>query len=551
MSLAIERVFALYSQGQMHAALAAAQPLLADPDPSLLNLTAECHLRLGQEQLAETLWQQALTLDPDNAHALERLGILLAQQQRPHEAEACFRRLIALAPHDADACNNLGNLLQEQQRHTEAIAAYRQATQQNPNHVLAFYNLSVILHALKNLEPAEQACRHALRLQPDMAEAHVNLCHILSRQERHSEALECCQAALRLDPNNADTHNLSGNLHARQKRFREAEAAYRHALRLQPGHADASWNLGLLLLSLGRLQEGWPLYEYRYHPQRQDRQVIPHPWPFPQWQGEDLTNQSLLVVCEQGFGDAIQFCRYLPLLPAGRLTLLCHAALEPLLATLPGVDHITHRIDQVTRHDFWTFLLSIPRHINTIPAPAMLTPDPERIAHWRAHLPGNGFRVGLVWRGSPANGVDADRSLPGLPLLAPLWQVPDITFISLQKGHGEEEAAHPPPGLPLHPLGHRLQDFADTAAVVAQLDLVIGVDTAVVHLAGTLGTPCWILLPWQADWRWRQTGATSPWYPHGTRLFRQPAPHAWGEVIREVTQALLFTRSANGPAREP
>ncbi|MBF0180688.1 MAG: glycosyltransferase family protein [Magnetococcales bacterium] len=548
MSLTIERIFAHYAQGQLHEALAAAQPLLADPDPMLLNLTAECHLRLGQEHQAEQLWRRALTMDPDNAHALERLGILLAQRQRPYEAETCFRRLVDLAPHDADAHNNLGNLLKEQQRHTEAIDAYHRSTRLDPNHALAFYNLSILLRELGTLEPAEQACRHALRLQPDMVEAHINLCHILSQQERHAGALENCQTALRLDPNNADTHNLSGNLHAGQKHSREAEAAYRHALRLHPGHADASWNLGLLLLSLGRLQEGWPLYEYRYHPQRQDRQVIPHPWPFPQWQGEELTGKSLLVVCEQGFGDAIQFCRFLPLLPAARITLLCHEVLIPLLATLPGVDHLTHRIDQVGRHDFWTFLLSIPRHQNTIPAPTPLTPDRERIAHWRARLPRAGLRVGLVWRGSPANGVDAHRSLPGLPLLAPLWQVPGVTFISLQKGHGEEEAAHPPSDQPLLPIGPLLRDFADTAAVVAQLDLVIGVDTAVVHLAATLGTPCWILLPWQADWRWMQTGATSPWYPHDTRLFRQPAPHAWDEVIREVTQALPLTRSASVPA---
>ena len=217
-----------------------------------------------------------------------------------------------------------------------------------------------------------------------------------------------------------------------------------------------------------------------------------------------------------------------------------------MLATLDGIDHVI-AFDQplpASNWDFWTPLLSLPYHCNTrldsIPANIpYLKAQPQLLSKWQSVLPKSYFCVGLVWKGNPLFENDADRSLPSLEILAPLWRVAGVTFISLQKGAGEDEAAHPPLGLQLLDLGHQLDDFADTAALVINLDLIISVDTAVAHLAGALGKPCWILLPdYKTDWRWLTARPDSPWYPQSMRLFRQPCTADWSSVISEVAGAL-------------
>jgi hypothetical protein len=256
----------------------------------------------------------------------------------------------------------------------------------------------------------------------------------------------------------------------------------------------------------------------------------------------------------------IQFCRYAALAKsagARRVAVLCHPALARLFTTLDGCD-LAVPFDQALPDkdfDYWTPPLSLPGHfatrLDTIPASLpYLRPDPERAAHWASvlgRLPGQ-LKVGLVWKGNANFENDSERSLPSLATLAPLSSLPNtgstdgtnrLHFISLQKGAGEDEAAAPPPGLPLTHLGDQLTDFADTAALIAGLDLVISVDTAVAHLTGALGKPCWLLLPWYLpDWRWLQDRDDTPWYPGVMRLFRQPAMGDWGSVVAQVTQAL-------------
>ena len=245
----------------------------------------------------------------------------------------------------------------------------------------------------------------------------------------------------------------------------------------------------------------------------------------------------------------IQFCRYLPVLKAkgaAHVALICHPPLKPLFATLDSVDEIIGFDEPLpaTHYDFWTAPLSLPYHcatrLGTIPATLpYLQADPERIARWQPLLPPGGLRVGLVWKGSRGFENDPDRSLPSLDVLAPLGEVPGVRFVSLQKGAGEDEAAQPPRELPLVDLGSRLADFADTAAVVAGLDLVISVDTAVAHLAGALAKPCWLLLPdYKADWRWLADRGDSPWYPGVMRLFRQARAGDWSSVVTQLRDSL-------------
>jgi tetratricopeptide (TPR) repeat protein len=440
------------------------------------------------------------------------------------------------------------------------------------------------LMAANDAAGAEAALREALRIEPDFAEAYGNLGLLLDQREAHDEAEACYRRSIALDPRSAQAHlNLGANL-AQRKRFADAEAAYLAALRLNPelpaawsnlgvlyactkreaeaehchrtaltidaGYANAKFNLSYLLLRQGRYEEGWQCMEARDW-----YRVLADRLPCPRWNGEGLAGKSLLIAFEAGQGDVIQFYRYVPLMKAkgaAHITLICHPPLKALLATLAGADNIIGYDEPLpNRHyDFWTIPFSLAYHsrtrLDTIPAALpYLHADPARIARWAPLLPQDGVRVGLVWKGSGSFENDADRSLPSLALLAPLWQIPGIRFVSLQKGAGEDEAAAPPDGMPLVDLGSKVADFADTAAIVASLDLVIAVDTAVAHLTGALAKRCWVMLPdYKTDWRWLADRSDSPWYPGVMRLFRQKRMGDWTPVVDELRKELeAFTQS--------
>lgn len=527
---------------------------------------AQAHYNLGnlyQEMQrfpeAEAAYRGALARRADYAEAHYNLGIVLQAMGRLPEAEAAYRQALDCRPDHAKAQYNLGHLFQTMQRLPEAETAYRRALALQPDYVEAHNNLGAVLKEMQRFPEAEAVCRRALALRPDFAEAHNNLGLALKEMHRFPEAEGAYGQALAIDPGYAQAHNNLGILLQDLQRFPEAEAAYGRALASDPGHADASFNLGLLFLRTGRLAEGWPLYEFRYHGNRTEQRIPLPDLPCPQWQGESLAGKSLLVWPEQGFGDGIQFVRYLSRLKAAgasRVTLVCKPPLQALFQGLEGADGVLtpDEARQAPAHDFWTFLLSMPLHLGTtldsIPAaiPYLQAP-PERLAAWQGRLPAGKLRIGLVWKGSTAHRNDRHRSLPNLAALAPLWKIPGAVFVSLQKGQGEEEAATPPPGQPITHLGSDIADFADSAAIVAQLDLVITVDTAIAHLAGALGIPCWVLLPKMgADWRWLDDRADSPWYPGSLHLFRQQAPADWSATILEVAEALrqLPVPSARG-----
>jgi len=423
---------------------------------------------------AEACFEKAIRIDPDFAESHANLGLLLDKRGEDGRAEACYRRSIALNPAYTQTHLNLGVLLARQKRFTEAEAAYRQA----------------------------------IALKPHAPEAWSNL----------------------------------GVLCACMKRELEAERCHRTALLLDDGYAQARFNLAYLLLRQGRFEEGWQCLEARnwYAPLADQLSA-------PRWQGEALTGKSMLICHEAGYGDVIQLCRYAGVLKqqgAASITLLCHPSLKALLATLAGADSIISFDEPLPSSgwDFWTPLLSIPHHcgtrIETIPAAIpYLHASAARIEKWGQFIPKQGLRVGLVWKGNPQFENDADRSLPSLAVLAPLWSVAGVTFIGLQKGAGENEM--PPDNLPLVRLGSQLADFADTAAAISCLDLVICVDTAAAHLTGALGKPCWLLLPeYKTDWRWLTERCDTPWYPGVMRLFRQSGMGDWTSVIAEVVGAL-------------
>lgn len=425
-------------------------------------------------------------------------------------AEACFRAALQLAPDTAEVYANLAFLLDERGDGAEALVCYEQA----------------------------------VALNPFIAEIHLNYGSLLSSHKRLDEAEAAYTRAILLAPESPAGWSNLGGLYAGMKRNGEAEVCCRHAMMLDASYPNARFNLGYVLLRQGRFEEGWQCLE-----SRDWYGALQAHLGCPRWRGESLQGQSLFIGYEAGHGDMIQFGRYAAMLKrqgAARITLLCHPALKTLFATLEGVDEVIALDESVpqTGWDCWTPVMSIPLYcqtrLDTIPAPIpYLHPLAERVVRWQAQLPGAGIRVGLVWKGNPKFENDADRSLSGLEVLAPLWQVAGVQFISLQKGQGEDQAMHPPAGLPLLHLGSQIEDFADTAAIVAGLDLVICVDTAVAHLAGALGKPCWVLLPhYKTDWRWLEDRTDSPWYPGHMRLFRQPATGGWAGVLACVKAAL-------------
>jgi tetratricopeptide (TPR) repeat protein len=424
------------------------------------------------------------------------------------EAEAAYVRLMQTEKSNALVYNNFANLLRQTRRAEQAEIHYRRALELWPDSADILNNLGSVLEDLYRLTEAELAFRRALALKPDFAAAHCNLGALLEKLDR----------------------------------FTEAEAVYRHALALNPDLAAAQFNLGTLLLAQGRYADGWKHYEARREVYEEHGLL-----PFPRWNGERLEGKSLLLLPEQGYGDTIQFVRYASLLKGqglAKLSLVCSHAMLPLLQTVAGVDALITEPGALRPHDYWSSPLSLPYGFGTtletiparIPYMGVLAACLEK---WRARLPAEGVRVGIVWKGNPEHLNDANRSLTHFSDLSALWAVPGVQFISLQKGQGENEPNACVERQPAIALGHEIRDFGDTAGIVAQLDLVICVDTSIAHLSGALGIPCWVLLPKLGlDWRWLMQGDGSPWYPKSMRLFRQSASGGWPEVIQNVATAL-------------
>jgi len=450
-----------------------------------------------------------------------------------------------------------------------AEICYLRALLAEPGHVGARANLGVLKERQGRLGEAEQHYRLALALMPGHAQLHLNLGIVLLKSKRFADGEELARRAVQLAPESVAAWNQLGVLLACVKREAEAEQCYRHALALAAADANkdtdadaadaeaarARFNLAYLLLRQGRYAEGWPLLESRWQ-----FDPLPQRFDCPRWEGEPLAGKSLVIGLEAGQGDMIHFCRYAALAKAqgaARIAVVCHPSLKTLFATLPGVDEV-HAYDEaapVAGWDYWTLPMSMPARfgtaLDTIPAPIpYLFAAPALVERWAAQLPAARLRVGLAWKGNPQFENDAERSLPSLQTLAPVIEAAasgGIQLVSLQKGPGEEEA-RTWSGASLHAIGPQLRDFADTAAVIEHLDLVISIDSAVAHLAGAMGKPCWLLLPdHRCDWRWRASGDSTPWYP-SMRLFRQPAGGGWDAVIAAVAADVVAQRFHNpGP----
>ena len=525
----------------------------------------------GKLAAAATCYRQALQQDPGNWKTLLKLGLTLAalgQQQNarelmetaialsgdaePHfelanqlhltgdldQAIEHFRAAIRIRPTFAEAYFNLGVSLMMQRRTDDAMVAYAQALQVKAHYPEALNNYGILLQSLGRIDEAANYYIQAINDQPDYLDPRYNLGLVRQDQDRHAEALAAYDTLLQLNPEHPEAHNNRGNVLLALGRPAEAVLAYSGAIERQPEHAEANWNLSLANLLLGRFTDGWRGYDWRLRQKSTKLQSF----AVPLWTGTAAPGARILVHAEQGFGDTMQFVRYAARVKerCGFLILQCQLPLVRVLYSVAGIDQVVARGTDLPPFDFHVPVLSLPGIFHTveetIPASMpYIAPSGSLKAKWRERIPSSAdLSVGLVWAGNPGHKNDRNRSIPP-ELFVTLLNLPGIRFYSLQKD------------LPLAgtlPLGLEFIDFADTAAAIANLDLIISVDTAVAHLAGAMDKPVWTLLPFNPDWRWMLNRTDSPWYP-SMRLFRQTQPESWQPLIEQIRTELSVHNSVH------
>jgi Flp pilus assembly protein TadD len=484
-------------------------------------------LRNGNFHDAEYYLREILKLFPDDADALNKLGTVVWQQGRPLEADACFRRAHELDPNDFAIVNNLATSCWEQHRCDEAAEYYRQT----------------------------------LAINKDCAEAWMYLGSVLINLGDFEEAIRCLNEALALRPESPEAIATIGAALVQLGRDNEAMAHYDEALRLRPDYPEGHRSRAFALLADGDYERGWPEYEWRFQCRRQPCRTPPG----QRWNGEDLSGRTILLYAEQGLGDTLQFIRYAGVVKerGARVIALCHRALVRLLKCCNEIDEVFEKDGRLPHYDYCAPMMSLPgivgTTLETVPNKfPYLAADPKSIEAWQPVLEegiarlglSRPFRIGIAWQGSLRTYIDRWRSFP-LEAIAPLADVPGICFVALQKGAALDQLRSLAGQYPIVELpgsidgGEDERDFLDTAAVASQLDLVITPDTAVSHLAGSLGLPVWLAVSYVADWRWLKVREDSPWYST-MRLFRQTKPGDWERVFQRMAEALRERLGAEG-----
>lgn len=496
---------------------------------------------LGRYDEAQRCYWQALQLQPDFADARNNLGVTLQAQGEHEAAVRQYREAVALNPSLVDARLNLGTALARLEHYDEALACYEQALALDPYSADAHFNAGNALTAKGESVAAIARFQRAIELRPAFAQAHVNLGSATGKLGNYAEAEQQYRQAVALQPNPTNLVCLGGSLGA-QGRLDEEEVFYRHALAIDPGYVDAHQNLAWLLLKRGDYKQGWAEFAKRWRPQDYAAIAVDG---VPEWHGEALDGRSVLLVGDQGFGDQLQFLRFARVLEElGATVDVCvRKPLVPLAERVPGV-HRAWSGKAGGRYDFWAPLMSVPScvgtEITTIPADVpYVFAEQTKIEAWRERVEavaGPRRKIGLVWAGSPTFGNDRYRSMR-LEDFAPLGELKDIAWFSLQKGPAEAQLVDAPETFRPHNFAADLRDFTETAALIMNLDQVIAVDTGVAHLTGALGKPVWVMLPANSDWRWLENRSDSPWYP-GARLFRQTVLGDWTPVVASVVEAL-------------
>ncbi|MEG3849228.1 tetratricopeptide repeat protein [Microcoleus sp. herbarium19] len=510
---------------------------------------AEHLMETGDKQEAIALYEQIISFDPNCVQARINFGFLKQENGELDAAIPHYQEALALDPNIPQTAYNLAKIFEEQGQVEEAIAHYEQALVAEPDFVPALINLAVALQEKGELLQAIELYRRALEIQPHSWEAYNNLGTVLQHQGNLEEALEYYHKALELLPDFVEAINNLGRTFLEKGAVEDAISCYRRAIHLSPNHASAHLNLSLALLLAGDFENGLAEYEWRW----QIKEFTTGHSCFltgaanavsareyrPLWDGSDLQGKTILLHAEQGLGDSLQFIRYAAIVKhkGGRVIVGCYPQLHRLFAAVEGIDLLIVRGDPIPEFDVQVPMLSLPyvlgTKLETIPGNTAYLSPPAGAEF--ALLPDSNLKVGIVWAGNPKHRKNMQRSC-SLSQFLPLLDVSGVSFYSLQKEVSDADRALLN-ATPIVDLSPHFGDFADTAAAIAKLDLVIAVDTAVAHLAGALGKPVWILLAFSPDWRWLLDREDSPWYPTA-RLFRQRQRGDWEDVFDRVAQAL-------------
>jgi tetratricopeptide (TPR) repeat protein len=527
------------------------QALALDPDDAdALGSLAASFLEDGRIESAIPYLRRVAELRPDSVEDLHRVGQAQEKVGDWEEAQAAYRRALALDPSAAELHCSLARLLYKKEAFAEAAETCRRALAAHPHDVDLHNQLGRALTDLRQYDAAREAFQRALALQPDSAQAIDGLGIIFESSGDLAAAAASYQHAAELDEKWTVARIHLGNIYVQRGEWEKAVVCFERVRQLHPDSAEAHSFLGLIHLQQGKLALGWPEYEYRWktlYGLRQRRKFTP-----PLWKGEPLRGSRILLHPEQGLGDNLQFVRYVPLVAArgGKVILQVPPRLRRLFASTPGAEQVVSTGEAIPGFDWQCPLLSLPlafgTELNTIPAAVpYIHADPVQAELWRKRLRGNALRIGLAWGGNAQHPYDRWRSI-ALELLAPLTKIPGAAFYSLQIGEPAAQIKELGSRVRLVDLQNEQQDFADTAAIVANLDLVISIDSAVAHLAGAMGKPVWILLHKSSDWRWMLDREDSPWYPTA-RLFRQSTLGNWQDVVasaeRELHGAVARTAS--------
>ncbi len=488
----------------------------------------------GNHVDATDYYRKALELKPDMVEALCNLGNALREQGLYQQAINSYKKSQSVNPRLPDIYNNMGLAYHLQEQYDSAEACFRKAITLNPDYVEAYNNLGNVYRDITDFKAAIVSYQRALSLAPDNTTINYNLGLLFHSRGAEDDAIGCYQKAVENFPPIADAYNNLGKLYQDWNQPDRAIYHFDKAIELDPEHYDAHFNRSLSLLATGRFEEGWKAYEWRF---KRDgwQKIYPHRLEDPRWDGRKFPGKSLFVHSEQGFGDTIWLIRYLPMVKSlgGHLILETRNELIDLLQNFAGIDQlVSMSVDHPPRaaYDFHIPLMSLPgifgTTLQTIPAslPYLYASHIKR-EQWAAHITGSGIKIGLVWAAKSTN--EHGRSCP-LEKFLQLCNLNNVQIYGLQKG-GEADQVDALPA-DINNLGPSFETFADTAGAIACLDLVISVDTAVAHLAGAMGIPVWILLPYAADWKWLMDRNDSPWYPT-MRLFRQPRPGDWESAM--------------------
>jgi tetratricopeptide (TPR) repeat protein len=507
---------------------------------------ANLMFKQGNLDEASSYLRSILLINPNHAGCYFSLANILVEQNKLDEAIVNYRNVLQLDPNHPLTHFKLGNALAKQDKSLEAMASYQNAIQLHPNYADAYYNLGVILRKAERFDEAIAAYQKVIQIEPNRCEAYFSLGNVYLDLDKFEDAIINYQSAIQLNPNYAEAFNTLGTVYRLQKRFDEAIAYIEKAIALSPNYAEAHFNLGTALLLMGDMQQGFAEFEYRRNI-KDFAKTLPS-FTQPQWDGSPLEGKTILLHSDAALGDTIQTIRYIPQIVAcgGRIVLNCLPGFERLLQNMSGIDRIIPKGEALPKFDVYAPLLSLPyilgTTLQTIPAQIPYIFSPEGVDITLPSGSSQTLKVGLVWASGDRRGSFDLKKFYQTKSFSPsmfeqIISIPNTRFYSLQVGQNATDIRLLGEHSNVIDLSHKIQDFADTAAIINQLDLVISVDTAVAHLAGAMAKPVWVLLPFTPDWRWMIDREDSPWYPT-MRLFCQAKLGDWEGVLQRVHDSL-------------